>query len=795
MRVPLSWLCEFVPLEGPPGELSETFADLGLEVDGIEVTGEGLDGIVVARVLETAPHPDADRIQLVQVDPGDGVPLQVCCGAFNMSAGDLVPLATVGTTMPNGMEIAARKMRGETSNGMLCSAAELGLSRDHEGIMILGADLSVGTGLAEALGIERDVVFDLDVLPNRPDALSILGIARDLSARLGLPLGVPDPNPGESGDDAAGMAGVAIEDPTLCGRFLVRVLSGITMGESPSWMAQRLNAAGMRPINSVVDVSNYVMLELGQPNHTYDLAKVAGGRLGIRRARAGETIETLDGVNRDLTEVDGVITDGDDVAIGIAGVMGGASTEISGSTTDVLLEMAWWDPMSIAVTSARLNLHSEASLRFKRGVDPELADLAARRFAELLAEIGGATLHPGVLDERGDLPPSEPVRVRPARVNTILGTELGASEMARLIEPIGFDSEVDGTDLRVSIPSWRLDSDAEVDVIEEIGRMYGFARIDKRVPNSPNGGSLSPTQRRRRQVRRAFVGAGLSEAMPLPFLAPGDLERCGLPAEGLHVANPLAAEESVLRTSLRPGLLAAVAYNAARRTTGVRFFEIGRLFGPGRLVTDVAESADLGKVLTGESEFAAAVLAGSDASEAVELLELVVRAAGAGPIALRAEELPGLHPGRGAVVEVSGSEAGIVGEVDPAVAAAHSIEERVAVLELDMGHLLGLPEAVTHAAAVSRYPSSDIDLAFVVDDVVPAAAVAATIHSAGGEELESVELFDVFRSDEVGEGRRSLAYRIRFCAADRTLTDEEVGTLRVGIIEAVESTHGARLRG
>jgi phenylalanyl-tRNA synthetase beta chain len=261
------------------------------------------------------------------------------------------------------------------------------------------------------------------------------------------------------------------------------------------------------------------------------------------------------------------------------------------------------------------------------------------------------------------------------------------------------------------------------------------------------------------------------------------------------VANPLAAEESVLRTSLRPGLLAAVAYNAARRTTGVRFFEIGRLFGPGRLVTDVAESADLGKVLTGESEFAAAVLAGSDASEAVELLELVVRAAGAGPIALRAEELPGLHPGRGAVVEVAGSEAGIVGEVDPAVAEAHSIEERVAVLELDMGHLLGLPEAVTHAAAVSRYPSSDIDLAFVVDDVVPAAVVAATVHSAGGEELESVELFDVFRSDEVGEGRRSLAYRIRFCAADRTLTDEEVGTLRVAIIEAVESTHGARLRG
>ena len=794
MRVPLSWLSEFTPLDVEPAELADTFADLGLEVDGIGTIGEGLGGIVVARVLETAPHPDADRIQLVQVDPGDGQPLQVCCGAFNMAEGDLVPLATVGTTMPGGMEIAARRMRGELSNGMLCSASELGLSEDHSGILVLPEDLTPGTEVAEALGLSLDVVFDLDVLPNRPDALSVAGIARDLAARLGQPFHLPSPEVAEDGPDATEMVTVDIVDPTLCGRFLTRVLSGVTTGPSPTWMSRRLLAAGMRPINAVVDVSNYVMLELGQPNHTYDLARVAGTTLRVRRAAAAERVETLDGVIRALDPADGVIADGDDVAIGIAGVMGGASTEISEGTTDVLLEMAWWDPMSIAVTSARLNLHSEASLRFKRGADPGIAPLAARRFAELLGGITGASLHPGEVDERGDLPPSDPVRVRTERVNLVLGTELGRDDIAALLGPIGFRSEPAGDDLEVGIPSWRYDSTTEIDVVEEVGRMHGLSRITKTLPTSPRGGALSPPQQRRRAVRRAFVGAGLSEAMPLPFLAPGDLERCGLPPEGLELANPLAAEESILRTSPRPGLLSAVAYNAARRTRGVRLFEIGRLFGPGELVLDIEASARLGRVLAGEREFAAAILAGAEATEAVELLELVLAAAAAGPVALRAEELPGLHPGRTAVVEVAGTEVGAVGEIDPAVAEAHEIDERVAWLELDLAHLLALPESVTRVRPVSRFPSSDVDFAFVVDEPVPAAAVAATISSTGGDLVQHVELFDVFVSDSLGPGRRSLAYRVRFCAHDRTLTDAEVQGLRGEIIAAVESTHGAALR-
>ncbi len=798
MKVPQSWLRDFVPIDLDVEELANVFADLGLEVDGVQHVGEGLEGIVVAEVLDVRKHPDADRICLVDVDLGDGEALQIACGASNMTAGDMIPLATIGTTMPNGMEIAARKMRGEMSNGMLCSPSEIGLGDVTDGILILPAGTELGVSLTEALEIAPDVIWDLDILPNRPDALSIVGVARDLSARLGLPMNVGDPKVSETGSDATSMASVEILDPDLCGRFVARVLSGVTIGESPQWMAQRLAAAGMRPINNVVDVSNYVMLELGQPNHTYDLAKVAGQTLRVRRATEGEAIETLDGVTRILHSSDGVIADGNNRAIGIAGVMGGASTEISDSTEDVLVELAWWDPMSIAVSASTLNLHSEASLRFKRGCDPEIAPFAARRFGELLAETGGSSLHPGVIDEFGNLPSREPVHVRPERVNLVLGTELSADGMANLIEPIGFTTTQSGNDLSdaltVQIPSWRHDSTAEVDVIEEIGRMYGLDRIPKTVPTSPRGGSLGPRQQALRALRRSFVGAGLSEAMPLPFLAPGDLEKCGLSAEGYVVANPLAAEESVLRTSLRPGLLASVAYNAARRINGVRLFELGRVFGAADVIVDISDSAERGVVLAGEREMAAAVLCGSEAPEAVELLDGLLDVLRVGPLILVPEELPGLHPGRSARIEVAGIGVGSVGEVDPGVLDSFEINERVSWLEIDLSIVLSIPTSVVRAQPVSRYPSSDVDLAFVIDDRIPAASLLATIRGASEGLAESVDLFDVFVSRGLGEGKRSLAYRIRFQAPDRTLKDKEVARLREGIIAEVESVHGATLR-
>lgn len=461
----------------------------------------------------------------------------------------------------------------------------------------------------------------------------------------------------------------------------------------------------------------------------------------------------------------------------------------------------WWDPVAVAATSTRLNLPSEASLRFKRGVDPEIAPHAARRFAELLAAVTPARLHPGEVEARGNLPEPPTVRVRTGRVNALLGTSLTRDEVAGLLEPIGYRSTpVGDDDLDVAVPSWRPDSSIEADVVEEVARHHGYDRLPREVPVSPHTGELSPAQRDRRVLRRTLMAQGLDEAMPMPFLAPGDLERCGLPPDGLRLANPLAAEESVLRTSLLPGLLDAVAYNASHRNTGVRLFEVGRVFSLGDegVITDVERSVAAGRVLSGEREHLAAVLAGCEAPAAVELLEVALGAVGRRVSTLHAAEIPGLHPGRAAQVEVraggSTSVVGTVGEVDPAVLARLGIEERVAWLQLDLDALAALPVEVPLHRPVSRLPSTDFDLAFTVPEEVPAADVAATIREAGGPLVARVELFDVFRSEQLGEGRRSLAYRIRVQPEERTLTDAEVGELRAAAVAAVERTHGATLR-
>lgn len=787
MKVLLSWLQEFAPFPSDdPVALGDVMSDLGMAVESIERIGEGLDGIVVAKVLELRAHPDADKIQLVDVDLGDGAPLQICCGATNLTVGDLVPLATLGTTMPDGMEIARRKMRGEWSNGMLCSGRELALGEDHSGIYLLDPGLSLGTPIVEALGITPDVLFDLDITPNRPDAMSVAGVARDLAARLGLPFTIPEPTVEVIAGAASKMASVEILDPDLCGRFHLRVIENVRVEPSPRWIADRLTALGMRPINNVVDASNYVMLELGQPNHTYDRAKVAGGALRVRWARDGEPITTLDGVDRVLTAGrDGVITDSSDVAIGIAGVMGGASTEISEATTSVLLECAWWQPMAIARSSKFMGLRSEASARFERGTDPEICDLAARRLAELLAPCG-ARLVEGSLTVDGDLPATAPIRVRTERVNALLGTDLSTARIAELLAPIGFECAPDGADAwSVVVPTFRPDVTAETDVIEEIARHHGFTNIPNRVPTSTQTGALSPMQRDRRVIRGVLVGLGLHEAMPLPFLAPGDLARCGLPVDAITLANPLAAEESVLRTSLRPGLLRAVAYNESHRVDGASLFEIGKVFGR---PTD-------GSVLPDEREQLAVVLAGREAPAAVQVWQALVET-----LALASPEIDqstppgGLHPGRSGVVRTVGVTVGEIGEIDPGVLDALGIRERVAWLQLDLGLALAAPHGAHRYHRISRYPSSDLDLAFEVDESVAAVVVERSIREAAGELLVDLALFDVFRGGSMAEGHRSLAFRLRLQSNDHTLTDGELTETRERVVAAVTAL-GAVLRG
>lgn len=806
MKVLHSWLQEMLDTPVDPARIAAAFDDLGTPVEETTVLGEGLDGIVVAEVLGLRPHPNADKIQLVDVDRGDGEALQICCGAFNMAVGDRVPLATLGTTMPGGMSIERRKLRGEWSNGMLCSSRELGLGDDHDGILVLADPPVAGTPVADALGIEPDVLWELEVNPNRPDAMSILGLARDIAASLDssfwtrdLPLGgrITGPEAGFVGWGDQGSGGrtvavteasdefaVDVADPTGCGRFLARVLRGVDPdATSPAWLQQRLTRAGMRPISALVDISNYVMVELGQPNHPYDLATVAGATLRVRRATDGETLVTLDDVERRFTPDDLLICDGDDHAIGIAGIMGGAACEIGPTTTDVLLEMAWFDPTSVSRTSRRLGLRSEASARFEKGIDPAVAQLAADRFCQLAEEICGATTEPVQVDVRGTLPARQPVLVRTARVNAILGTDLTSDGIASLLAPIGFESDAVGDDHRVQIPTWRYDSATEIDVIEEIGRHHGYRNIANEELTAPRVGGLTEHQQIRRRVRRLLCGLGLAEVLPLPFLAPGELAAAGLDPTGIELVNPLVAEESVLRTALLPGLVAAVARNHARRQLGVGLWEIGHVFRP----------PPAGQLLPDEREHVAVVLAGRAAPAAVETWQVLAELLALAEPTVENATVAGLHPTRSARALVAGVEVGMVGEIDPEVLDRHDIGERVAYLEVDLGALFTAARRDRAYRQISRFPSSDIDLAFAVDESVAATAVEASIATADPL-VWAVRLFDVYRGSPVPEGQRSLAFGVRCQAPDKTLTDAQVAEIRTTIIDAVEAAHGATLR-
>ncbi len=782
MKVLLSWLRDFAPFEGDPVALGEQMSDLGMAVEELERIGEGLDGIVVARVLETRPVPGANKIHQVIVDAGDGEPLEIGCGAFNMAAGDLVPLATIGTVMPDGMEIGRRKMAGVWSNGMLCSSRELGLGDDHAGILVLPEHLQPGTPFTEAMGIASDVLYDLEINPNRPDAMSVAGVARDLAARLRLPFALPDPDPTTVAGDRVGAVSVEILDPDRCGVFEARVLRDVTVGPGDPQLATRLTLMGMRSISNVVDVSNYVMLELGQPNHPYDLAKVAGPGFRVRVARDGETLTTLDDIERRLTPEDLLICGADDVPVGLAGIMGGATSEIDDATTHVLLEMAWFHPIGIVKSSRRHKLRSEASARFEKGTDPEVIDLAMRRFASLL----GAPLEVGAAVATGTLPERSRVRVRSARVARLLGTDVGAPRIREVLDPIGFTTTPAGDDVDVDIPSWRYDSSTEIDVIEEVARHHGYTALGRTLPKATTTGALSPRQAERRQLRSMLVGRGLSEAMPMPFLAPGDLARCGLPDDGLRISNPLIAEQSVLRTSLLPGLVGAISYNWSHRNHGVRLFEVGHTFRR-------PPSADAD--LPDEREWLGAVVAGGDATEAVHLWQFVAEALGVAGARVENGEVAGLHPTRSGRVRLGELEVGALGEVDPGVLDAHGIGERVAYLEVDLDTLLGQPHGEHVFRPFSLYPSSDIDLAFEVDEDTPASTVEDVISASGGELLWSVRLFDVYRGTGVADGRRSLAFTLRFQAPDRTLTEADVARARTTIIDAVHNQLPATLRG
>ncbi|MEO6570044.1 MAG: phenylalanine--tRNA ligase subunit beta [Ilumatobacteraceae bacterium] len=789
MKILLSWLNEYGDFADPSDtdavqRLSDVLTALGMEVGDVRSVGATVEGVVSARVDRLEQHPDAAKVQRVYVDAGDGTVRHVWCGAFNMQVGDIVPLATLGTTMPNGMTIERRGILGIDSEGMLCAADELGLGSDHSGILLLPAGTPLGVPYGEVLGIRPDVLLDLDVTRNRPDCWGYIGIARDAAAQMGLEFRPPRP-PSPTFTGPEWLAAVELADGRRCGRFTTTVMSGVRVGPGAEWMQRRLTAAGMRPINNVVDVSNYVMLELNQPNHAYDLDTLGGGGFRVRSATDGEQMITLDGVRRTFTDDDLLICDAHDRPIGVGGVMGGLDTEIADGTTTVVLEVAWFQPLSILRTSSRLGLRSEASARYERGCDPEIIGTAVARFAELLGETCPELVaHAGGADERGTgLPdPDRSVTVRISQVNRILGTRLTADELPALLDPIGFTVSGTGDTRTVALPSWRPDSTAEIDVVEEVARHHGYAALGARVPTSTVHGALSVYQQRRRRLRGVLLGLGISEAMPNPFLAPDTLAKAGLDGPAIRITNPLVVEESVLRTSLRPGLLQALAYNESHRRSGVRLFEVGHVYPPGD-----GELPD-------EHEALCVVLAGVGAPEAMAVWREVATSLGIGARIDQACVPAGLHVTRSATLQAGKHPSGAVGEIDPAVLRRFEVTERVAVLELNLSEVLAREPRAATWKPVARTPSSDLDLAFVVADDISAERVEKAIRKGAGTLLVGVDLFDVFRGPSLGDGRRSLAYRLRLQAPDRNLTDTDIADVRRATVMAA-SELGAELRG
>ncbi len=795
MKLSLAWLREMVPVPENVEELTAIFNGLGLEVEGVERIGEGLAGIVTAKVRAIRAHPNADKIRLVDViTVPDGEALQIACGAWNFFEGDIVPLATLGSTMPDGMAIERRKMRGEWSNGMLCSTRELGLGDDHAGILRLDPSTALGLPITEALGIVADVVFDLSVNPNRPDAMSVLGVARDVAAKLGLALTRPGMISGVVDAPKSLVERGSIAATDLCDRLTVSVIRNVSVAPSPKWVQDRLLASGMRPISNLVDASNLVMLELGIPSHAFDLDKLAEGRIGIRWATEGERVVTLDEVERTLSvgdNTDGVITDGADRAVGIAAVMGGLTSEVSPTTTSLLLEIAHWTPICVARTAKRLGLRSEASARFERGTDPEAIPAAAARFVEIVR----LTCPDVVVESFDDVRPIATVhrsaRVRTSRINLVLGTALTDADVASLLGPIGFAATLVEPGLHdVVLPSWRPDSTEEIDVVEEVGRHHGYDRIARQHLRTDLVGRLTPLQLDRRRVGDLLTALSVNEVWTSTFLSERDVTDTGVADRTVRVANPMSPDESVMRPSLLPGLLRVISHNAKHRNRSSRFFEIGHTFTTPRP----------DQILPYEREHLIVAMAadGDDARAAVTVLDQLIALLRIVPqaLAIHAAEVPGLHPTRSARIVNTGTgfPLGFLGEVDPAVLAVWGIDVRVGILHVDLENLISQPRRNADVASFSRFPSSDIDLAFVVPDAITADAVSAALRAGAGTLCESVSLFDVYRGVGVLDGHRSLAFRVRFVSADHTLSDAELTAVRQAAIDEVAKETGALLR-
>ncbi|HEX5469593.1 MAG TPA: phenylalanine--tRNA ligase subunit beta [Gaiellaceae bacterium] len=763
MRVPLSWLREYVEVPATTNEIADRLAIATGEVERITRRGvadeNGNYGLFrVGRVLEAGKHPNADRLQLCRVDVGEDEPRQIVCGAWNFGAGATVAVALPGAVLPDGNRLERAKLRGETSDGMILSERELQLGSDHTGILVLADPAEPGTPLADVLPLGEEVL-EIEMTRNRPDCLSVYGIAREVAALFSAELAPPPgADPGAAGTETPD---VTIEDYEGCPRYIGRLFRQVAIAPSPPWLKARITAAGMRPISNVVDVTNYVMLALGNPLHAFDYDTLRGARIVVRRARSGEEFTTLDGTPRTLDSADLVIADGEG-AIAFAGIMGGEETEVREETTNVLLEAANFEPVGILRSSERHALRTEGSNRWEKGVDPHLAPQAAALATELIVELTGPNWA-GDTDVKGELPERPVVRLRTERVDRIVGLEIPPPEQRGALERLGFDV---ADDWDVTVPTWRaIDVTREIDLVEEVARVHGLEKIPFTLPlRSAMFGQMAPEQRLRRMVEDVFVGAGFTEAYTLSLTA-SDPD-----PQAVRLPEPLTSEHAILRTTLLDGLVASARHNVNMGNDGIRLFEIARVYLP-RSEELPEERRRVGAIAEGGFALARGAVETLFGALAIE------------PAFERTQE-PFLHPGKAARVP-----GGWVGELHPTL-----LDGEWGALELDLEVLLELlPERRVYEDVIT-FPALRQDLAFVVDEATAAGDLVAAAREAAGAELREMRVFDVYRGEGIGSGKKSIAFHVEFRSPERTLSDEDARGLREKIVAALAERFGAELR-
>lgn len=790
MIVTYNWLKEFVDFDETPDELAELLTMLGLEVESMEKLGEGLDDVVVALVEEKRQHPNADKLSLCRVNNGKEV-LDVVCGAQNFKQGDTVALAQIGAVLPGDFKIKRSKIRGEESCGMLCSEKELGLSGESAGIIVLPSGCApLGSPVFAALG-RKDTILEIGLTPNRSDCLSVVGIARDIAAKLDLKLNYPDSILVEGPEKVDSIIGVTVEDADLCPRYAARYISGCTIAPSPEWLVKRLNAIGIRSINNVVDITNLIMMETGQPLHAFDSDRISGQRIVVRAAKEGETFTTLDNQTRVLTSTDTVICDMER-PVALAGVMGGLNSEIESSTTSILLESAFFKPAAIRRTSKRLGLHTESSHRFERGIDIDGVTRALDRAAALIVELSGGVQAQGCIDVYPVKSDRAPITFRPEKANELIGIDLEREVVIDILTRLNclVLSNPDGS-VAVIPPHYRIDIEREIDLIEEIARLNGYDKISATMPVA-RVFSDRPTkhQETEKRVRDLLVNNGMTEIINFSFISADAAGKLLLSNDdprrtAIKLANPLVDEQSVMRTTLLPGLLDTVAKNMNFRSLDLMLFEIRRVYLPGESEEMPRESLCVVGALSGSR-------AGDDWSrpndsvdffDAKGLVETLLDSLDISGVSWTTENLePYLHPGKSCRVLAGRDCIGSVGELHPSVQKNFEIEKPVYCFELDFEKLVKLSRTKKTITAPSRFPDSTRDIALLMPEELAAVKILDCIKTVKSKEIEHVQIFDVYRGKGVPEGYKSIAVRVRYRSFERTLAEEEITALHKKII-------------